>query len=318
MSDSTSRTQLFLAAGFGTLVGAGVLWLLTMMGVTSPRLALVSHDSVQSAGLQVKDKRDDGDVINSAANRNTATLDVMQNQLQRFETQLATTTEQLQRLSGEVHLLTQQADSSTSSLTSTEDSFPDDPENDVDALRAAHSEQRFPTVVRQTRQQRLNSLQTAGLDQQSAIALLTRQDEQRLAELELTDRAAREEWLDSDEFRVAFDELQAQSPDLRTELGTDAYDRYLFANGQPNRVRISEVISGSAAEINGIQSDDVIITYAENRIFTLDELQQATRSGNRGEPVTVVILRDQQLMEVVVERGPLGVQLTLDRQSPDL
>ena len=88
MSDSTSRTQLFLAAGFGTLVGAGVLWLLTMMGEAPSRLALLSEDSVSSAGSQSTDKRDDGDVINSAANSNSATLDVMQDQLQRFETQL--------------------------------------------------------------------------------------------------------------------------------------------------------------------------------------------------------------------------------------
>lgn len=64
-------------------------------------------------------------------------------------------------------------------------------------------------------------------------------------------------------------------------------------------------------------TDDVIITYAQNRIFTLDELQQATRDGNRGEPVTVVVQRDQELLELIVERGPLGVQLTRDSLAPD-
>lgn len=318
IADATTRTHILLAAGCGGAVGAGLFWLLSHNILPASKPTQESLESATSIQLPAEQRAGDSDDFVVDEDTHQTTFAAMQKRLQELETKLGVTNEQLQRLSSELQRLDVQSTVISDSDINTKDLAPESIDQEAANTQiAGHTRQRFRTGRRLTREQRLHNLQTAGLDQQSADALLARQDEQRLAELELFDRAAREAWLDSDQFQTALEDLQAQTPDLRDELGTDAYDRYLFASGQSNRVRVSEVISGSAAEINGIQTDDVIIIYAQNRIFTLDELQQATRDGNRGEPVTVVVQRDQELLELIVERGPLGVQLTRDSLAPD-
>lgn len=168
-----------------------------------------------------------------------------------------------------------------------------------------------------TAEQRIASLQQAGVDEGRAADLVQRIDRNQLAELDLRDEAARGGWLDSDEFDQRLDQLEDNAPDLRTELGDQAYDRYLFANGTPNRVVISTVIDGSAANAAGIEVRDVILSYAGQRLFTVQELQQATRAGVRGESVPVLLRRGPDNINLTVSRGPLGVTLTRDLQEPD-
>ncbi len=168
-----------------------------------------------------------------------------------------------------------------------------------------------------TSQQRIASLQEAGVDEVRAGDLIQRIDRNQLAELELRDEAARGGWLNSDEFDERLDELQNSAPDLRSELGDDAYDRYLFSNGTPNRVVISSIIDGSAAQAAGIEVRDVLISYAGQRLFTMQELQDATREGVRGESVTLLVRRGSSDLNLTVSRGPLGVTMTRDLQEPD-
>lgn len=168
-----------------------------------------------------------------------------------------------------------------------------------------------------TAQQRVASLQQAGVDETRATELVQRIDQNQLAELDLRDEAARGGWLDSEEFDERLDELQDNAPDLRTELGDEAYDRYLFANGTPNRVVISTVIDGSVANAAGIEVRDTVISYAGQRLFTVQELQDETRAGVRGESVPVLLRRGNDTINLAVTRGPLGVTLTRDLQDPD-
>ena len=168
-----------------------------------------------------------------------------------------------------------------------------------------------------TRQRRLQQFATAGIDTGTAEQLLTRLDQQQLAELELRDEAARGGWLDSPEFEERQQELETSAPDLQSELGDDGYDRYLFAAGRANRVRVGSVITGSAAQQADVRQGDLIIGYAGQQIFRIDALQAATRDGVRGEFVDLVLLRGQETVSQSVERGPLGVSLSPDRQDPD-
>ena len=162
----------------------------------------------------------------------------------------------------------------------------------------------------------LASLVAAGLDPGTASALKRRQDDFQLARLELVDRAAREGWQDSETFNEQLEALEQTAPDLRAELGDDGYDRYLAESGRRNRVGIEEVIPGSAADLAGLRPGDLVIGYADGRVFEPSDLQSATRAGTRGEPVNVLAERDGEVVNVSVPRGPLGITLSRERRDP--
>lgn len=165
-------------------------------------------------------------------------------------------------------------------------------------------------------QERIDSLIAAGIDAQQAQEIQARQDQYQLARLELIDQAERENWRDTDEFNQRSSELDAQRPDLRSELGDENYDRYLFESGRNNRVMVSAIIPGSVAETAGLQTGDMVISYANERIFSRRELQQATREGLRGESVALTVQRQGQTLFFDVPRGPLGVSMSAEQQSP--
>ena len=160
------------------------------------------------------------------------------------------------------------------------------------------------------------SLLAAGLDEQGAKDLQLRADQYQLARLELFDQATREGWADTDQLDDRLDSLNESQPDLRSELGETAYDRYLYESGSPNRVSIASVINGSAADLAGVQTGDLIVTYADQRIFSVRDLQDATRAGSRGEYVTLLVDRNGEIQRSDIERGPMGVTLQSSRQKP--
>ncbi len=183
------------------------------------------------------------------------------------------------------------------------------PENSTAAANAGGAE-------RSEAQERIDSLIAAGIDAQQAQEIQARQDQYQLARLELIDQAERENWRDTDEFAQRSSELDAQRPDLRSELGDENYDRYLFESGRNNRVVVSAIIPGSVAETVGLQTGDMVISYANERIFSRRELQQATREGLRGESVALTVQRQGQTLFFDVPRGPLGVSMSAEQQSP--
>jgi hypothetical protein len=169
---------------------------------------------------------------------------------------------------------------------------------------------------RQTGQERVESLVAAGLDEQTALELQARRDEHQLARLELFDLAAREGWSDSEQLQQRLTELDTGQVNFREELGDDAFDRFLYESGDANRVSVESIISGSAAEIAGFAVGDLIISYNNQRIFRVHELQQATREGAKGEYVQVLFDRGGQLLGAEIPRGPLGVTLETSAVTP--
>ena len=165
-------------------------------------------------------------------------------------------------------------------------------------------------------QQRIDSLIAAGVDSQRAQEIQARQDQYQLARLDLIDQAERENWRDTDEFNQRMALLDEQQPDLRNELGDENYDRFLFESGRNNRVMVSAVIPGSVAETVGLLAGDVVISYANQRVFTRRELQAATREGLRGEIVGLTVQRQGQSLFFDVPRGPLGVSMSAEKQNP--
>jgi len=161
-----------------------------------------------------------------------------------------------------------------------------------------------------------DGLLAAGVDPVVGAELERRNDAWQLARLELVDRAAREGWDDSDQLEDQLEQLDAERPDLREELGDERYDAYLYASGRSNRVVVAAVIPGSAAESAGLREGDIVSSYAGDRLFDIRTLQRASRSGSLGENVTVQALRDGQTVQVSIPRGPLGVSLERESVEP--
>lgn len=160
------------------------------------------------------------------------------------------------------------------------------------------------------------NLVNAGIDEAIAADIVRRKNEIDLQKLELRDRAIREGYLGTSRYRSELNTLQERDFSLRDEIGDDAYDRYLFTTGQNNRVNIASVMQGSAADQAGLKSSDVILNYADTQLFSWNELQGATTRGVRGEYVNVTVMRDGQIINLWLPRGPLGVRLSSTRLQP--
>lgn len=161
------------------------------------------------------------------------------------------------------------------------------------------------------------ALAAAGVDSATAEGIKRRGDELALDEMYLRDQATREGWLDTPRFAEELASIEEQRTSVRDEIGDDAYDRYLFALGHPNRVRVQDVMAGSVAEEVGLRAGDMILRYGDTRIFHSDDLVEQTRDGEAGEPVRVQVLRDGERLEIDVPRGPLGLRIGAALNSPD-
>ncbi len=168
-----------------------------------------------------------------------------------------------------------------------------------------------------TPEDRRIALVAAGVPQTTAEEIVWQQSELEMERLELQDQAMREDWYRTSRYYRALRELNGQTLDLRAEIGEQAYDRYLYQTGEPNRVNVKSVIQGSAAEQSGLLPGDIIETYGGERVYTYSDLRSATTRGLRGETVPVLIRRGNDFMEVIMDRGPMGVRLESRSASPD-
>jgi hypothetical protein len=130
----------------------------------------------------------------------------------------------------------------------------------------------------------------------------------------INNRALREGWFFQAPHRA---EIARLDRELREELQDEDYDRYLYARGQPNRIRAGDVLRGSSASRAGIQSGDIILRYDDVRIFDPGALLRASSAGELGERVAVTVDRNGLRQTVYIERGPLGVILQ-HRHGPPL
>jgi len=138
-------------------------------------------------------------------------------------------------------------------------------------------------------------------------------EEHELERATIADRALREGWFMQNRHRK---ELAQLDQELREEIDDEEYDRYLYATGEPNRLKAGDVIRGSTASEAGLQRGDFILRYDDVRVFKPGELLLASSRGQIGESVPVVILRDGIEQTVQVRRGPLGVMIKHIRGEP--
>ena len=144
-------------------------------------------------------------------------------------------------------------------------------------------------------------IEEAGLTTDEYAVLETRAYELYLENFEREWLQRREAWLNG--------ERRVDSRDrLRQELGDEAYDRYLFASGIPNRVRVRQVMPGSAAQMAGLKEGDIVIAYDGERLFDFEDLRAASYNGEPGESVILEVRRtDGTPAQLVIPRGPMGI-----------
>lgn len=139
----------------------------------------------------------------------------------------------------------------------------------------------------------------------------------RMARLQLRNQAIREDWFDSPEYFEKAQLLPGALDGIREQFGDQVFDQYLYASGRPNRVVVVDVFSDSAAKVAGIQSGDIILSYASKAIFSMSELQQATTEGIAGENVLIEFMRDDSFLTTSVPRGPMGISMSMLRKKPE-
>jgi len=161
-----------------------------------------------------------------------------------------------------------------------------------------------------------DNLVSAGIDPDIVDDILQRISQQEYRRLQLNNLLERADDAAKQQYTQELKELSQNRIQLRSELGDDAYDQYLFASGRDNRVKVLSVMSGSPAETYGFQSEDIILSYDEQKILSWRDLRKATLQGEIGSYTNVEILRDGSRMNFTVPRGTLGVQLAAVQLQP--
>ena len=131
---------------------------------------------------------------------------------------------------------------------------------------------------------------------------------QRESELAMEAMQARFEAQRSGDMQAMFDAARQGTSALRAELGDAEYERYLEAYGRPTTISVRRVLESSPGQNAGLLPGDEIVSYAGRRVFSYDELSSELLQGQPGESVVVDILRDGMPMQVVMPRGPIGIE----------
>jgi len=129
-----------------------------------------------------------------------------------------------------------------------------------------------------------------------------------MEQLYLRDRSAREGW-DREKLRSELRGIESREDELRQRFGDSAYDAYLYASGQPNRVAVTSVLASAQAGQAGIQSGDHIVRYDNERIYNWMDLRAATTGGSISDTVEVEVERDGETLQFYLARGPMGIRM---------
>ena len=162
----------------------------------------------------------------------------------------------------------------------------------------------------------VENLAAAGVDPAVAKDILRRISQQQFRRMELTNLIRSTRSSQRQVYAAELRELSQNNISLRTELGDGVYDQYLFESGENNRVSVDSVMAGSPAETHGMQPGDIIQYYNDTKIIEVSDLQKAALEGDAGTYSNIEILRDGNLMNLMLPQGTIGVQLQPTRIDP--
>jgi len=149
---------------------------------------------------------------------------------------------------------------------------------------------------------RLGRLVDGGFSEEEARRVLRQESEAQYKAMQAAWEAQR-----SGEQLDPFRAMGSPQSQLRADLGDNAYERYLEAQGAPTSVQITQVLDGSPGSHAGLQPGDEIVSYNGDRVFNVMELRNLTMQGRPGEDVIVEVNRDGMTMQLSLPRGPVGI-----------
>ena len=162
----------------------------------------------------------------------------------------------------------------------------------------------------------IDRLIRGGIDSTIAEDIVRRKNAVEIKRLELSDRATRENYSNTQRYFDELAEIDQTDVNLREELGDQQYDEYLYKSKQSNRIKILSVMLGSSAERAGLEKNDIVLSYDDKRMFTWSELKQATAEGQLGDYTSINISRNGEVYSYSIPRGTLGIQMGATRLSP--
>ena len=178
------------------------------------------------------------------------------------------------------------------------------------------NEETEPASPAQTFRTSIEALIATGIPAEQAALIQARLDEYDLKQLYIKDSASREGWLKTARYNKELRQAKNAYRELRPEIGDDAYDRMLYALGRVNRVAVRDIMQNSTAEQYGLRTNDRIIEYDGQRVFTSQELNTLVTQGATGALVLVRVQRDEQQLDFYLPSGPIGIRLAPSRELP--
>lgn len=157
--------------------------------------------------------------------------------------------------------------------------------------------------IRSSEEARTAALLDAGFSLDRADWIMRREDELRLEALQARFEAQR-----SGDMQAMFNANNSSESRLREELGDTDYEQYLDAYDRPTSVIVSSILDSSPGQRAGLQAGDQIVSYDGQRVFSYSDLNNQQLQGNAGESVVVDLVRDGAPMQIVLPRGPIGIQ----------
>jgi hypothetical protein len=150
---------------------------------------------------------------------------------------------------------------------------------------------------------RRDSMLAAGLSADRVEHILRLEDE-----LQYQAMQARFEARNSDAPQDPFDPGYNPEAMLRAEIGDADYEMYLAASGRSTSVPVGNVLASSPGARVGLRAGDEIVAYDGQRVFSGRDLMQQTMTGGEGS-VVVDVMRDGTTLQVVLPRGPIGIEI---------
>ncbi len=151
-------------------------------------------------------------------------------------------------------------------------------------------------------ERRLNALTEAGFSVARADWIIQRESELRMVAL----RAQYDSMRSGEPMNLMSRGMNTDSM-LRADLGDAQYEMYLKASNRSTVVGIGAVFESSPAQTAGLLPGDEITHYDGERIFSTFDLTRQAMQGAEGENVVVNITRNGIPMQLVIARGPLGI-----------
>jgi C-terminal processing protease CtpA/Prc len=150
---------------------------------------------------------------------------------------------------------------------------------------------------------RIEALTAAGFSPDRAAWIRQREDELRVEAMQARFEAQR-----AGDPQAMFSAGIDSAARLRAELGDAEYGQFLEAYDRPTSVHVGDVLESSPGQRAGLQRGDEIVRYDGQRVFSYSDLNARQLAGEAGESVVVDILRDGVPMQVVMPRGPIGIE----------